>query len=90
MLGLFLWRWDRRQSKGVTPRETPNEHGAGTEAGSDAANDAIAYLQCKAELDEQRRHELENVEIRGEVEANERHELEGKEPRRKEEEGTPL
>ena len=97
MLGLFLWRWDRRQSKLAKSREQqPSEHNAGIEAEpkpaySDPSAHSAVYLQRKAELDdEQRRHELETSDMRREMEANERHELSAAERRRKEGARGPL
>ena len=96
MLGLFLWRWDRRQSKLARSREQPGEHNAGIEAEPNPADPdpfghSVLYLQRKVELDdEQRRHELQTSEMRREMEANERHELSAEERRRRESARSPL
>ena len=87
MLGLLLWRWDRRQSRKEKQREQERQgqgiavefDSGAKEGGQDTATDSVAFFQRKAELDaEQRRHELEANEKRREMENKEKHELEAK------------
>lgn len=74
MLGMYLWRKDRRQrlTASQIPQDIIRQQG-------DTSED---FVRQKAELDaEQRRHEMEANERRYELEEEARHELEAKQRR---------